>query len=313
MPTRHAGFRHLGVIYGADEELLAVALPFLRDGAAAGEPTLLAGNERQQRIVADELGDLPGITVLDQDPSDDALRSLRDSYALHTGLVRAGAAQIRVLGGPLPNGPWRDRPRYEAAINHFFSALPVWAICPYDTRDTPDDVLADVERTHPYLTDPRGHTSPSPSFEDPAAFLNQRARATADPLQDSTPDVELVDPSSAKAGHVVMVLAQATRLDHDSIEALRLSVGELVRNALVHGRRPVRVRVWTAADRVVVTVRDAGAGPADAFVGLLPRDPHGDPDDASTLHVIHQAVSEVSMFTTADGFTVRLVQRPQPD
>lgn len=311
-PTQHGRFYHAAAIYRADEELLAVALPFLRDGAAAGEPTLLAANEHEQRVVGDELGDLRGITLLDQDHSADALLLLRNSYALHTGLVRAGAAQIRVLGG-LPNGPWRERVRYEAAMNHFFSALPVWAICPYDTRDTPDDVLADVERTHPHLTSPRGLTSPSPSFEDPAALLNQQASETADPLQDFAPDVDLVDPSAARAGQVVMVLAQATRLDHDSIEALRLSVGQLVGNALVYGHRPVHVRVWSAADRVVVTVRDAGAGPADPFVGLLPRDPHSDPDDANCLYVIHQAVTEVSMFTAADGFTVRLVQRPHPD
>lgn len=125
--ARHGGFFHVAVIYGADEELLAVALPFLRDEAAAGEPTLLAGDERQQRIVSDELCDLRGITLLDQDHSADALRLLRNSIALHAGLVRAGAAQVRVLGG-LPNGPWRERVRYEAAINHFFSTLPVWAI-----------------------------------------------------------------------------------------------------------------------------------------------------------------------------------------
>lgn len=59
-PARHGGFFHVAVIYSADEELLAVALPFLRDGAAAGEPTLLAGNERQQRIVGDELGSRAG-------------------------------------------------------------------------------------------------------------------------------------------------------------------------------------------------------------------------------------------------------------
>ena len=52
-PTQRAGFSHAGLIYSADEELLAVALPFLREGAAAGEPTLLAGNAQRTRgIVA---------------------------------------------------------------------------------------------------------------------------------------------------------------------------------------------------------------------------------------------------------------------
>jgi hypothetical protein len=40
--TAHRGYFHEALLYDSDEEFLAVALPFLQDGVAAGEPVLVA-------------------------------------------------------------------------------------------------------------------------------------------------------------------------------------------------------------------------------------------------------------------------------
>ena len=310
-PAEHGGFVHAALTYGSDDELLAVAVPFLREGAAAGEPTLLGIGDRRQRLVLDELGELTGITLLNNDHYRDPFSALRSNQALLARSARRGAARIRMLAD-VPCDPWRDWFRYEAAINELFSAFPVWGLCAYDARTTPDDVLADVERTHPYRAIAGGSNTRNQRYEHPAALLNDRARAEADPLEALTPDLELVDPTAEEAGRAVSVLAEATMLDRDSADALRLSVGQVVANAIDHGRPPVRLRAWAAPDRVVVTVRDAGAGPADAYVGLLPRDPDADLDNANGLYVVHVALSEVSLFSGTDGFTVRLVQRRSP-
>ena len=50
-PTGRAGFRHEAAPYGSDEEFLALAVPFLADGIAAGDPTLLAIPASLQRRV----------------------------------------------------------------------------------------------------------------------------------------------------------------------------------------------------------------------------------------------------------------------
>jgi anti-sigma regulatory factor (Ser/Thr protein kinase) len=65
------------------------------------------------------------------------------------------------------------------------------------------------------------------------------------------------------------------------------------------------LRLWTARDRIVATVSDHGTGPADPFAGLLPVT-----DIASAglgLWLTHQLCSHVTVDTTDDGFTLRLV------
>jgi anti-sigma regulatory factor (Ser/Thr protein kinase) len=306
-PRGRERFFHEALVYDSDQEFVAVAAPFLRDGLAAGEPTLFGGDERQQRLMRDELGDLTGLTLLDVDQDRaGAVPALLDAYRSHSGYVRDGAAQIRVLGRS-PRTPWHAWARYEAAVNRLYSRFPLWEICPYDVRETPDAVLADVSLTHPHLaTDERG--SANPDYLDPEIFLNCRARARTDPLQGAPAHVELTDPSPAAAGRSLLSLAGPTGLENEDQDVMALSVSRLVTNAIEYGRPPIRVRAWAAPERIVVTVSDTGPGPIDPLVGLLPRDPLGDPDEANALHVIHLAVSEVAMYSDELGFTIRLVQ-----
>lgn len=299
---------HQALLYRADEDLLEVAVPFLREGAEAGEPTLVRLDARQQQALLDELDDLDGITELEPDHYRDPLSALQTYHRLFGQLESAGAGRIRLVGAA-PHDPWRAWFRYVAATNDLFAPFPVLALCPHDARTTPDDVLVDIERTHPYLVCRGGRVVRSRLYEQPAPLLYERARAQADPLEAMEPDVFLGDPEPERAGRAAAFLANGTRLEGDSVDALRLSVTHVVRNAFVHGRPPVVLRAWGAPDRVVALVTDAGRGPADPYVALLPRDPDGDPEDANSLHVIHHALSDLSMFTDADGFTVRLVER----
>jgi hypothetical protein len=85
------------------------------------------------------------------------------------------------------------------------------------------------------------------------------------------------------------------------ITDLVLAVSEAVTNALTHGRPPVRLRLWIARERIVATVSD----PANPFAGLLPVT-----DIASAglgLWFTHQLCSHVTVDTTDDQFTLRLV------
>lgn len=73
----------------------------------------------------------------------------------------------------------------------------------------------------------------------------------------------------------------------------------------MHGRRPVRLRLWTGAGRAVATVADSGGGPRDPYAGLLPttRTASG----GLGLWTVHRICSDVRLDRTVDGFTVRLV------
>jgi len=175
-------------------------------------------------------------------------------------------------------------------------------MCLYDTRITPVDVVTDVLRTHPYLATADGRHLANDCFEDPVTFLTQRPPAAADPLETSAPVAELVDPAPSAVRRVLREVC----LDAARIGDFLIAVSEAVVNAQMHSRPPVRVRVWTAPDRLLVSVTDPGRGPGDPFIGLQPV------DDASEggfgLWIAHQLCSHVTMSRDVDGFTIRLVQ-----
>ena len=101
------------------------------------------------------------------------------------------------------------------------------------------------------------------------------------------------------------------QLDATTIEDLVFAVSEAVTNAVTHGRPPIRVRLWTAPDRIVATVTDRGDGPADPFVGLLPVT--NTSSGELGLWLTHQLCNHVTLDTTDEGFTIRLVVgTPQP-
>jgi anti-sigma regulatory factor (Ser/Thr protein kinase) len=112
--------------------------------------------------------------------------------------------------------------------------------------------------------------------------------------------VQLLDPSPAACRAAVRGFAgrHAGLVDED-LEALVFAANEAVTNARVHGRRPVRMRLWTRRTRVVVTVTDAGQGPEDCLVGLLPSPTGGG------LWLSEQLV-EIAHRRHQEGYTVRL-------
>lgn len=309
VPVPQDGFVHEAAIYGSDEEFLGIVVPFLRDGDAAGEAVLVAVGPREERLIRDALRGSPDVTYLDGALYAGPLAAVQDYRKLYTSLVEAGVARIRVVG-QVPctdtSASWDDWARYEAVTNHFYAALPVWAVCPYDTRDVPAHVLADVERIHPRLAAAGRVHQVSERFQDPAAFLADRFRPCPDLLQHSAPAVELADPATAAAREAVTRVAGRTRLAPDDVDGLVLGVSEAVANARVHGRPPVTLRIWTARDRVIITVSDAGPGPADPFAGLAPAG-----SDLGSggfgLWIARQTCGQVDLIRTSEGFSLRLI------
>ncbi|MGH3914257.1 MAG: anti-sigma factor RsbA family regulatory protein [Pseudonocardiaceae bacterium] len=305
----HRGYFHETACYGSDEEFLSIVVPFLEGALEAGEPAVVALGEANTRLVRAATADRPGLAFLDGEiqyarPAS-TIKTFREMLAEH---VAHGARQIRVVGEvPHPGRgvPWEWWARYEAAVNHLYDEFPVWGLCPYDTRITPAEVLDDVVRTHPYLATADGRHLTNARFEDPTEFLARRPAAEGDPLEAAPPVVDLVDPTPVVARRAVSDVARATGLDRAEIQDLVLVVSEVVTNGICHGRAPVRLRTWTAPDRIVTTVTDQGHGPTSPFIGLLPT-----PDTSSAglgLWLAHQLCSHVTLGRTDEGFTVRLV------
>ncbi|GAB7051960.1 anti-sigma factor RsbA family regulatory protein [Catenuloplanes indicus] len=318
-PTRtgaaagHLGYFHEAAFYGSPAELLAIVLPFLLDGVAAGEPTLVALGDERAALIKDALPpdvkvDFVAAGTRYARPAS-AIREFRAMFAGHT---EAGAAQIRVVG-ELPAATsgrsWDAWARYESAINHTFDDFPVWGICAYDRLRTPAHVLADVARTHPRTAAPHGQHLPHPSYLAPATFLPMtRTRPhTGEPLP--APHLELHGPPPAEARRAVFA-AGTGRLTRDALDDLAVAVSETVTNAHRHGTPPVTVRLWALPDRVTVSVTDAGRGPADPFAGLLPA---GDGARGGLgLWVTHQCCDAVAERHGPDGYTVEMTMHAAP-
>ncbi|SBT37434.1 sensor histidine kinase [Micromonospora auratinigra] len=303
----HVGYYHEAICYDSDEHLLAVVLPFLRGGLAAGEPTVVGLGARNADLVRRALPAGSGVTFL---PGGDvyarptaAIRSYRKLLA---GYVAEGAAQIRIVG-ELPvaafGATWDWWARYESAINHAYDDFPLWSMCAYDTRAAPAHVLADVARTHPRVAGPDGSHRPTGDYTEPTAYLSENRPMLLDPVQRAAPLVELTDPSPAVARAAVQA-ADRGQLPTEDVEDLMVAVSEVVTNALRHGRRPARLRLWSGPDRIVATVHDEGVGPKDPFAGLLPA---GDGSAGGLgLWISHQSCNHVATHRDTDGFTVRL-------
>lgn len=307
----HSGYFHEAAFYGSDDELLDLVVPFVTGGVAAGEPTMVALDDRSSDLVRAAVGDASGVTFLPH-----ASQYTRPALTIKhyrqviEGHVAAGAGQVRAVGSvPHPGlgAPWDAWARYEAAVDRALADLPLWGFCPYDTRTAPDEVLADVERLHPHLVTAGGHHVANGRFADPQAVAAGRPPPAPDPVEAQSPALELADPTPAAARRGVRDVAHRATLPQGTVDDLVIAVSEAVANALAHGRPPVVLRAWATADRMVVTVRDRGRGPADPLVGLMPV-----PDRARGglgLWIAHQVCSEVGLVVDEDGFTVRLTAR----
>ncbi len=306
----HRGLFHEAAFYGSDEEFLAVVLPFLRDGVAAGEPTVSLFGERNQRLVRGALGSGSGVVFIDGGrhylrPAA-AIRRHREMLA---GYVADGAEQVRIAGDvphPGTGVPWEWWARYEAAANEVYDEFPMYGLCPYDTRTAPAEVLDDVRRTHTHVVTADGQRLASIVYQNPRQFLASAVTPWADPLEAAPPAFELSDPTAAQARTAIGLLRQTTALAEEDLNGLLLGVSEAVTNAVVHGRPPVRLRAWARPGRIVVTVTDGGTGPGDPAAGLMPaagRDGLG----GLGLWLAHQLCAYVSLQRGPDGFTIRLI------
>jgi anti-sigma regulatory factor (Ser/Thr protein kinase) len=266
------GFVHPALIYGSDEEFLDVALPFVEEGIERGEPALVAVRAANAENLLSALGGEPeGVTVLSVEQWYETSARTREKFA-GWAADHARSGRVRLIGEP----PWatgnqaqvRDWARHESVINVAFAGMPVTFICPYDSRILPPEIIEHAHSTHPTIAAPR-HWTVSEGYEDPLAFcrrLNEHVRRPS-----RAPAIELgfglIDLGGIR--RLVKGAAHEAGLSTWKADGLALAVNEIATNALVHGRPPATLRMWTAAEEVVCEIADAGRGIRDALAGQL--------------------------------------------
>jgi anti-sigma regulatory factor (Ser/Thr protein kinase) len=300
-------FRHELLLHRDDDELLAVVVPFVLDGLAAGEPVFVGGGERCAGLLRAHLGPDRDVTWL-RPPGEHTARAIADLLNQFAYLADNGVDAIRVVG-QVPTvdhrgEPWRPWPTFESVLNHAAAELPVWGICPVDLRVTPADAAEAACRAHPRLTGPGGSRA-NPDYVEPGRFLRELPSAPPDPIEASPPTIELHDVTRAHCVRAAVRELGASLFEADPLEDLIVAVGEVTSNAIGHGIAPVSVRLWATTGRLVVAVTDRGSGPHDPAVGFLPPRPLR--EGGYGLWIARQYCDRLDISTGPQGCTVRMV------
>ena len=307
-----SGFAHELVLHTTTAEMLEFVVAFAQDSVAAEEPTLLAVRPETAAAVLDTVEPAPHLTVLPAigQPGRPA-SDLRATDALLTDYMTK-APRVRILNQEptVPGSHWHEWRRLEAVVNLALAHHRAWAVCVYDRRALTDDQAEDLRATHPLLWSVGQHRT-NDGYQDPAEFISKHMDAPPDPVECTAPAVELIDPSPAAARATITRFTQHSGLPGAEIEGLILATSEAVANAIVHGRPPVVLRLWTQPGRVTTTVTDTGHGPTDPFAGLLPADPPEGQSDGSGLGlwISHQLV-DVTHRRHPGGYTIRMTATP---
>lgn len=272
-PTAH--LRHDAFLYGSDDEFCEAAARFATDGLAAGEAVVAVTTPSHSDLLRGSLGaDAERVSFV---PSSEWYRrppaAIAGFGATVEGLLSQGASAIRVLNEidfGATTREHREWARFEAVLNHVFAAAPVAVVCPYRADDLPAFLLESACRTHPHVLRD-GQRQANADYRAPAEFLADLP--AAGPIEDA--DVLAEVQVAADLGALrrsVIAAGRAVGLSDERVDEAVLAVNELVTNALLHGLRPVVVRLLADADHFYCEVRDAGRGIADPWAGLVPPD-----------------------------------------
>ena len=302
-------FQHELVLHAGTEALVDLMVPFVRDGAAAGERILLVGEPEFVGGLLAAVGEVDGIQALPE--SGRERFAGRDLHRFHQVLSTLDAEDqpVRVVNQMPTMTPqqWYEWRRYEAAVNTALSPFRVRGTCAYDTDGLDDAMLEDLTASHPQVQTADG-VRPSERFAD----LDEHVRTWLDvpphPVESTPPELSMDDPSAAAARRAVRGLATAIGLPPTAVKAAVLATSETVTNGSLHGRAPVSLRAWTDGGRLTVAVSDAGQGP-HPLVGLQPV-PTSDASGRG-MWILHQLLGELQHRTHADGYTVLFSVGPE--
>lgn len=273
MTSNAPGLRHQAFVYEEDIDFLRAAVPFVREGIAAGEAVLAIGSARGVTDLRRALGSDSDAVEFGDAASWYVLPAR--TIAAYTSFVAENAtARIRVMAEP----GWEtgsaaqisEWTRYEAMVNQAFAGVDASVLCLYDRRTTDPRLLDGALHTHPELTD-GARARPNDAYLDASAI---HARIDHDPLPAPPPDAvpvpvdDLTAMRSTMSGH-----ARARGMSRPRLNDLLVAATEVATNALRHGLPPVRCRMWAEAGDLVVSVTDEGSWRPGGVPGYTPPDP----------------------------------------
>jgi anti-sigma regulatory factor (Ser/Thr protein kinase) len=301
------GFRHEALMYADEDEFLAGTVPFVREGVAIGEPTMVAiGAARMAPLRAALGSDAEAVRFVDiaeigTNPAR-IIPAWRDFVAAHRGAVRG-------IGEPA----WPGRSaaelveceRHEVLLNLAFNATDGFRLlCPYDTAGLDPAVTAGARGSHPVVVE-NGTARRSDAYDG----LERAAAPFTEPLPEPlTPPAEgAFDARSLRAvRRFVAGEAVAAGLEAGRAEELVLAVSELAANSVKYGGGTGLLRLWRDDGHVVCEIRDRGRID-DPLTGR--RRPVPGRSGGYGLWLVNQLCELVQVRSLPDGSVIRVHKR----
>jgi anti-sigma regulatory factor (Ser/Thr protein kinase) len=218
-------------------------------------------------------------------------------------LVRHDGRLLHYVGEPIWPGrspaEIREATRHEALSNLAWSGAEIRVLCPYDAEALDHDVLADAERTHPWVINGDGG-SISASYS-PTVPATSEGPLPAPPNEAAHLTFDVGELWQVRA--LVAATAEAAGLDEVRSTDLVLAANEVATNALKHARAPGRLQTWIAPGAVICQLEDAGHI-TDPLAGR--HAPRPSVDGGLGLWIVNQLCDLVEVRTATSGTTIRL-------
>lgn len=273
MTAGQDGYQHLALYHENTDQLLESVVPFIHDGWAAGEATVLIVDEETIAAVRASVSGHPRLTLMDPV---EAYRNPNHAFAAYQRLTEAemasGAAGARLLSrlpydpNPIRSAGWAA---FEHSCNDIFADRALTMLCLYDTGALPNHVIDLSRTTHPLMVN-GGHVRANDHYEAQPGTIAHALDTAHDDLERSEPTLTVgvvTSPRHARTA-VLDVLNSGASGATSGAQDFVAAVWEVLLNAFQHGRPPVHLRLWLTADRALCAITDHGTGTTSSLTGL---------------------------------------------
>jgi anti-sigma regulatory factor (Ser/Thr protein kinase) len=250
-------FRHAALFHAGEDQFAEATLPFLRDGIARQEPTLVVVDDRKIERLRTDLGrDADRVVFADMAKLGKNPARIIPAWQVFVDDHAADGRPLRGIGEPV----WASRTpaeraechAHESLLNVAFDDGPTWSlICPYDTSTLDEPTLNEARTTHRWVIE-GGVDHPSAAFRPRSPFDGALSPRASDPDEMVFAYEDLV-----AVRRLVADRARAGSLG-GRVSDLVLAVNELAVNSVRHGGGAGTLRIWRGEGELVCEVADAG-------------------------------------------------------
>jgi anti-sigma regulatory factor (Ser/Thr protein kinase) len=302
-----AAFRHEALLYAGEDEFVARTAAFLREGVAAGDPSLVVVGSRKIERLREELGD-DGDAVRFADMALVGSNPARIIPAWQRFVETHAAPGVRLRGIGEPIFPERDDhelvecQRHETLLNLAFKdASAFWLVCPYDTTALPPDVIDEARRSHPVVAN-HGRSERSREYAGVVGAFETLTSPLAE-APDGAAELRFDGQTLESIRSFVAEHASQVGVGMNRRIELVVAVNEVATNSVKYGGGGGVVRIWSEPRRLVYEIRDRGRLDDPLVDRRLPdaADTHG-----RGLWMANQLCDLVQVRSSAAGTVVRL-------